>query len=38
MLALGDRMDAAGIDVYLRGLTDRSMYVRHAAVMCGRAR
>ncbi len=34
MLALGDRMGAAGTDVYLRGLTDRSMYVRHAAVMC----
>lgn len=33
MLALGDRMGAAGTAVYLRGLADRSMYVRHAALM-----
>jgi hypothetical protein len=34
MLALGDRMGAAGTEAYVRGLADRSMYVRHAAVMC----
>lgn len=34
MLALGDRMGAAGRQAYLRGLSERSMYVRHAAVMC----